>query len=235
MKPYLVCAGLFWIGIGPLAWSVDSWSMRVQVVDADEHPMKDVRVSLSITSTPAVLREMKTGEDGLALFEDLAYAASYEVTVAKPDYSTVVLTSIELPAGHPISHPLKLPVTLRCSDEPPQVLRASSETPWPQKGKTFYIPVLLAGAGAAMLPGNNLPDIPPLTACSPLTLTYRSKEADQLRAIDHGCQSRTLMGQWLDLMFRTPAECRDWLKGNEPPGVGNKGITYTLIEPAATN
>jgi hypothetical protein len=209
--------------------------MRVQVVDADEHPMKDVPVSLSITSELAVLREVKTGEDGLALFEGLAYAASYKITVAKPNYSTAEFHSIEIPAGHPISHPLKLPVTLRCSDEPPQVLSVASEKPWPQRGYTFYIPVLLAGAGAAMLPGNNLPDVPPLTACSPLTLTYRSKEADQLRAIDHGCQSRTLMGQWLDLMFRTPAECRDWLKGNEPPRVGNKGTTYTLIEPAATN
>jgi hypothetical protein len=238
LKPYLVCAGLFWIGIGPLAWSADSWSMRIQVVDADEHPMKDARVSLSITGELAVLREVKTGEDGLALFEDLAYAASYEVRVAKADYGTVVFPSIELPAGRPISHPWKLPVTLRCSETPPQVTRIMAIHPGkrrPLRGDTFYIPVVLAGAGVPMLPGHESPDVSALAACSPLTLTSVSEEGGQLRAIDHGCQSRTLMGLWLDLMFWTPAECREWLKGNEPPRVENKGATYTLIEPAATN
>ena len=234
MKPHLVCAGLVWIGIVAPAWSADSSSIRVQVVDADEQPMDNVLVSLSITSKPAVLYELRTGEDGLALFGDLAGATSYKVTVAKPGYSTVSLTDIELPAMRPNSAPLKIPVTLRRSDEPRTCRWFPAGKPWPQKGDTFYVPVVLAGTAAGMS-GNNLPDIPSLAACRSLRLTYRSEEADHFGTEDVRYRSRTLVGRWLNLMFRNSYECHAWLQRNEPPKVEREGITYTLREPAPEN
>jgi len=104
---------LFCIGIGPLAWSAQSGSIRVQVLDRDGKPIKDAQITLYRESKEAAVGAAQTGDDGMAQLENLEPALDYKVKVAKPDYAPVVYREIQVYAGKRVS----LPFTLRRASE----------------------------------------------------------------------------------------------------------------------
>jgi hypothetical protein len=88
-------------------------SVRVEVSELDGGLMQDAQETLHARRDGPVLREARTGEDGLVLFENLE-PVEYVIRATKPEYVTVVLPCVEVTSGR--RFPVRL--TLRRADSP---------------------------------------------------------------------------------------------------------------------
>jgi hypothetical protein len=112
-------------GMVSSAWSTGSaGSIGVTIFHRDDSPMADALVTLYRGRDRPVIRQARTCDDGLVLFEDLE-PATYEVRAAKPEYATIVVFDIVVLAGRRVS----CPIALRRADSPQPCDPLAGQTP----------------------------------------------------------------------------------------------------------